>query len=372
MATITLSNSLTNIGDYAFAYCSSLQEIILENTSNLICIGQNIFQNINATGTYIFGTPNNFKTTVVEDLISQLPPAWTNDGNDYITVVDFAVIYDNNVPSCLNNNTSYVDLSCVEISWKDFHTLFFYNNSYFSLNKNVAYQPNLINPIDLAKYTILNNQVDIYDNSFNLLETIENVYEEKLPRNLWSVESSICFYKNIAQLKSIFNFQVDRQKLLCKKNNEILYNNICQPNCEEIYIKSCNCKKDCTCNKYEKIKCNNTNNKISQCDLIYNKYNYRTSYKKGCSLITIDQFFDLYEAQGVIIANINQYTPDPIQAKGLPADGLTVKYAAILNIFLKSCNKCVNNLNIRLPYLIDFSGSMPTSVSDNNNYRYNP
>lgn len=383
LQSIILSNSLTNIGDYAFAYDSSFNNITLLDTSNLTCIGQNLFLNVSPDGSYNFGTHNNFKTVQVEDLISQLPIGWNNVGSEYVTYVDFAVIYDSTVPSCLENSTSYVDLSSVNISWKDFHNLFFINNSYFSLNKNLLYQPNLISPSTLASYSVLNNQVDVYDNSFNLLETVENIYEEKLPRNLWSVESSLCFYKNIAGLKTIFNFQVDRQKLICKKNPN-LYNNICQPNC----IKQCNnetkiskCKKDSICDKNntniiiynnENTINNNTNtNTISQCDLIYNKTNYKTSYIKGCSLITIDQFFDLFEAQGVQIASENKISPN-LMAKGLPINGETVKYAAILNIFLKSCNKCVNNLNIRFPYLIDFSDSMPTSSTDTNNYRYNP
>lgn len=358
LQSILLPDCLKFLGSKAFYGCTALSTIVLNNTNNLVCIGEEVFTGVNSTGTYTFGSYNNLETPTILKLISLLPPTgWTrNPPTYYYIYVDFAVVYD----VCLlekgiENKTCYVDLSCVPITYKDFHTLFFNSNNFFSLNCSVVNQPNKINSTNLEKYIVLNQQYDIYGNKFNLMTTIDNLYECALPKKCWSVESIIYFNKHISKLKTIFNFNSDTRVTICNKKGK---------NCNFKNDYKCDCKKEenkCDCKK---------ESTITKCDIFYD--NIQKFYTRGPSIITINDFFNMYEAQGVEMALDNSFNSIPKQAAGLPINAATTNYVAILNLFVKSMYKSVDNLNIRLPYLIDFSGSMPTSPTDNNNYRYNP
>ena len=162
LQSILLPDCLTFLGSNAFYGCTALSTIVLNNTNNLLCIGEEVFTSISSTGTYTFGSYNNLATPTILKLISLLPPTgWTrNPPTYYYIYVDFAILYD----ICLienKNKTFYVDLSCIPIPYKDFHTLFFDKNNFFSLNCSVVNQPNKINPTNLEKYSVLNQQVDI-------------------------------------------------------------------------------------------------------------------------------------------------------------------------------------------------------------------
>jgi len=382
LQSIVLPDVLTTLGNNSFYGCASLANVVLNNTNNLVCIGDPVFYGLHSTGTYTFGSNNNLATPTISKLISLLPTAWTRHPDiSYNIYVDFAILYD----ICLienKNKTFYVDLSCVPIPYKDFHTLFFDKNNFFSLNCSVVTQPNVINPTALYNYITLNTQVDVYGNKFNLMSTLDSLYDCSMPKKVWSVESVIYFNKHIGKLKTIFNFNVDNRVTICKKKND------CKNECiKKAYIKKDECCKE-ECSKNDCLnECNNKkhcckdecckkddecNKQLKSCDLLYNKNNIQKFYTRGPSIITIDDFFNMYQAQGVEIALDNSYNSIPKQAQGLPINAAITKYVAILNLFVKSMYKTVDNLNIRLPYLIDFSGSMPTSSTDHNNYRYNP
>ena len=73
------------------------------------------------------------------------------------------------------------------------------------------------------------------------------------------------------------------------------------------------------------------------------------------------------------MATDNSYNSIPKQALGLPTDAENIKYTAILNLFLKSHTISIPNICFRMPYLINFSDSLPINSNPNtNNYRYNP
>ena len=236
---IVLPDVLTTLGNNSFYGCASLANVVLNNTNNLVCIGDPVFYGVQSTGTYTFGSNNNLATPTISKLISLLPPAWTRDPDiSYNIYVDFAILYD----TCLKENkTFYVDLSCVPIPYKDFHTLFFDKNNFFSLNCSVLTQPNGINPTTLYNYITLNTQVDVCGNKFNLMSTLDGLYDCSMPKKVWSVESVIYFNKHIGKLKTIFNFNVDNRVTICKKKED------CKNDCtkkKECYKNNC-CKNDC-------------------------------------------------------------------------------------------------------------------------------
>ena len=385
LLSITLPNTLTFLGSKSFYSCSSLATIILYNTANLICIGDDVFNNIGNTGSYTFDSYNNLNTPTISKLISLLPSSWTRSpDSSYNIYVDFAILNDKCLTEkCIENKNYYFDLSCVPIPYKDFHTLFF-NNNVFSLNYKIIYQPTIIIPQTLENYITLNTQVDVCGNKFNLTSTLDSLYECSMPKKCWSVESLIYFNKHISKLKTILNFNIDTKLTICRKDyikNDCNKNDCNKNDCNKCdYCNKNDCNKCDYCNKNDCNKndcnknddCKKKNKQI--CDMIYNKNNMQKIYTRG-STITIDDFFNMYEAQGVEMAVDNSYNssiPSLCQARGLPINAATIKYVAILNLFVKSMYNSVDNLNIRFPYLIDFSGSMPTSPTDNNNYRYNP
>jgi len=369
LTSIILPDALSFLGDTAFRGCSSLSTVVLNNTSNLNCIGEAIFNDVSANGTYTFGPIDSVETATIKNLICLLPSSWTRYPDiPYIVGIDFAILYDR----CIGKKgfqikTHYVDLSCVPISYIDFHTLFFNNNGFLNLNCNVINQPNVINSSTLANYIVLNKQVDVNGNTFNLMSTLDCLYECSMPQKCWSVESTLYFTKHISKLKTIFNFNTDTNVIICNKEKQLAL-------CEDTST-SCGCKgkqndsSSCGC----KGKGKETKTQTI-CDLFYNSKNIQKMYIKGPSLITINDFFNMYEALGVTIANDNSYNPIPTlcQAQGLPVNAASTNYIAILNLYVKSMYKSVDNLNIRLPYLINFTASMPKNANDKNNYRYKP
>ena len=81
----------------------------------------------------------------------------------------------------------------------------------------------------------------------------------------------------------------------------------------------------------------------------------------------------MFEAQGIEMATDNSYNSIPKQALGLPTDAENIKYIAILSLLLKSNNLNITNICFKMPYLINFSDSLPINSDPNtNNYRYNP
>lgn len=310
---VEIGTNVTKIEDNTFQSCSNLQYIKIYNTDILTYIGNNIFEDICGNGVYYFYSNNNYYTSNIIKLISLLPPMWVN-GLDisYNYYTDFSVLCNNlNIET---DNTLYYYFKPIDISYQDFHSLFFYNNSYFNLNK--WYSINNIDSSNLEKYTVINKQLErIYsyensssDISFNLLSKIITHYQYYIPKQCWSINSSICLTKKISKFKTIYDLD-----------------NKCRSNC------NCSCK------------------------------------------ITIDDFFNMFEAQGIEMAVDNSFNHIPVLAKGLPVDASTVKYTAILHLFFKSNNSNVFNLSLKMPYLIDFSSSMPTSsIANTNNYRYNP
>jgi len=374
LQSILLPDILNFLGCKVFYGCSSLSSIVLNNTNNLVCIGDAVFTGVSLNGTYTFGSDNNLETPTVSKLISLLPTTWTRYPDiSYNIYVDFAILYDTCLTEkCIENQTFNFDLSCVPISYKDFHTLFFNNNKFFNLNCSIINQRNKINPTTLENYITLNKQVDVCGNKFNLMSTLDSLYQCSMPKNCWSVESIIYFNKHISKLKTIFNFNIDTKVIICNKKENKCYCNKKENKC------TCNKKEDkCACNKKEdKCYCNKKENKCDCykkfCDIFYNKNDIHKFYKRGTSIIKIDEFFNMYEAQGVEMAVDNSFNSIPKQSQGLPINAENTPYVAILNLFVKSMYNSVDNLNIKLPYLIDFSGCMPISPTDNNNYRYNP
>jgi len=317
VSAVNIGPDIIYLGDFLFTECFNLSKITIFNTDNISFIGLDIFADVASVGTYAFYTANNYKTLNVSNLIRQLPIGWVPEIS-YNFYTEFVVLTQNLIK--INNSTaSYYSFAPIDISYADFHTLFFPNNGYFSLNIN-NYGKNRINPSNLSRYITINSQSErtyIYEDlsslpldvSFNLLSTVLNYYQYNIPSQSWSINSTIQINKQLSKLKTIFNF-----------------NKIC---------------------------CSSYNTKI-----------------------TIDNFFNMFEAQGIAMATDNSYntvTSTPVSAIGLPFDAYTTKYTAILTLYLKSSNLNVSDIAFQLPYLINFSNSMPKNDNPNtNNYRYNP
>ena len=329
---ITIGTDVTKLQSFLFSGCFNLQSIVIYNTDIITDIGLDIFNDVSSNGIYSFYSSNNYLTRNVTKLISLLPPppAWVSSSDIiYNYYTDFAILC-NELTHINKNNADNYNLTPIDISYTDFHTLFFPNNSYFNLNIN-NYGIHKISQSDLKRYTTINLQTEqIYlnedltnppvDISFNLLSTVLNHYQYNFPSQNWSIESSIQINKQLSNLKTIFNFQ----------------NNKC-------------------CQKCNKSKCNNT------------------CVEKNNTKLTIDDFFNMFESQGIEMAIDNSFNSVPITAKGLPIDAAIIKYTAILTLYLRSNNCNVNDVSIRMPYLINFSDSMPKNSNPNtNNYRYNP
>jgi len=323
ISAVVIGPDIIYLGDYLFTQCFNLSNITIFNTDNISYIGLDIFADVASVGTYAFYTANNYKTLNVSNLIKQLPIGWVPEIS-YNFYTEFVVLTQNLI-KINTSNALYYSFAPIDISYADFHTLFFPNNGYFSLNIN-NYGKNKINPSNLSRYITINSQLErtyIYENlssppldiSFNLLSTVLNNYQYNLPSQVWSIESTIKINTQLSKLKTIFNF-----------------------------------KKNC----HSCPKSHNT----------YNSYNTK---------ITIDDFFNMYQAQGIAMATDNSFNTPYITAIGLPFDANTTKYTAILTLYLKSSNITVNDIAFRVPYLIDFSNSMPKNANPNtNNYRYNP
>lgn len=341
---ITIGTDVTRLGDFLFTDCINLSNITIYNTDILTYIGLDIFNDVYTNGTYSFYSSNSYYTLNVKNLISLLPPPpnWVSNIN-YNYYTDFAVLC--NELTHINKNTAeYYNFAPIDISYADFHTLFFPNNSYFTLNIN-NYGKYKINPTNLSKYITINAQTqEIYLNddltvpptelSFNLLSSVLNHYQYNMSSQCWSIESTIQINRQLSSLKTIFNFKEKCGGRGRKYEEE---------------------EEDCHCQR----KCNNG-----------------TCREKNNTKITIDDFFNMYEAQGIAMSTDNSYntfTSTPISAIGLPFDAYTTKYTAILTLYLRSNNSNVSDIGFRMPYLIDFSNSMPKNANPNtNNYRYNP
>jgi len=321
---LTISPDIISLADYLFTHCINLKKITIHNTDVLKYIGKELFVDVPASGTYTFGSANNYKTLNISNLILQLPPAWVPSIN-YNIYTNFAKLSTNLIELKVDSNAIYYNLTPINIPYADFHTLFFSTNGYFRLNIN-NYSKNRINPNDLLRYITINSQLErtyIYqdltqpplDISFNLLSKVLNHYQYIIPSQTWNVESRIQINKQLSALKTIYDF-----------------------------------KKECTY-----LENNNTK-------------------------ITIDDFFNMIEAEGIQMARDNSYntiTGKAISAIGLPINAANTKYTAMMTLYLTSTNVSVDvtisDIGFRLPYLIDFSQSMPKNADQNtNNYRYNP
>jgi hypothetical protein len=167
---------------------------------------------------------------------------------------------------------------------------------------------------NFRRYTSLAEQTYINTNtSLNIYLKVLEHFNNYISQSYWSIESSIKLKKNISKLKTIFDF-LYRENNCCYKNN------------------------------------NHKNN------------------------ITIDNLFNIFEAQGVIMATENI---ENLSAKGLPNDAATNTntYTVILTLLIKSNNTTIPtipNIGFKLPYVINFSSSIPTLEGSTNNYRYNP
>jgi len=316
MAAVSIPSSISSIGSYAFFDCSALTNIIIDSTDNLLYIGSSLFQGINPVGIYTFNSSHTYSTPNVQRLVSMLPfPGWSST-IQYTYYVDCGILATDIMKINSNCNTNYVSLNAIDISYQDFHQLFFSTNRYFTLNYRLWNQPNPMSKSQLEMYTVLrlqsqdNSLLLIPDTSFSLLLTIQEQYQQAIPPQYWSVESSIQFNRKISQLKTIFDF-----------HNSNTCNNAC-------------------------------------------------SQKN----ITLNEFFDMFEDQGVQFATDNSYNLPYLTAKGLPMDGSgnTFFLTAFLSLNINSHNNNVRDTCIRIPYNINFAGSMPKSATDQNNYRYNP
>ena len=340
---ITIGTDVTKLGDFLFTDCINLSNITIYNTDIITYIGLDIFNDVSSNGIYSFYSSNSYYTLNVKNLISLLPPPpyWVSSPLiNYNYYTDFAVLC--NELTHINKNTAeYYNFAPIDISYADFHTLFFPNNGYFTLNIN-NYGKYKINPTNLLNYITINLQTQqIYLNDdltlapidirFNLLSSVLNHYQYNMSSQCWSIESTIQINRQLSSLKTIFNFQ---EKCGSDRNYK---------------------EEDCHCQR----KCNNDNCR-----------------EKNKTKITIDDFFNMYEAQGIAMGTDNSYntfTSTPISAIGLPFDAYTTRYTAILTLYLRSNNSNVSDIGFKMPYLIDFSNSMPKNANPNtNNYRYNP
>ena len=337
---LTISPDIVSLADYLFTHCINLKKITIHNTDVLKYIGKEIFVDVSANGTYTFGSASNYKTLNISNLISQLPPTWVPDIT-YNIYTNFAKLSTNLIELKVDSNAIYYNLTPINIPYADFHTLFFPNNGYFTLNIN-NYGKYKINPTNLLNYITINLQTQqIYLNDdltlapidirFNLLSSVLNHYQYNMSSQCWSIESTIQINRQLSSLKTIFNFQ---EKCGSDRNYK---------------------EEDCHCQR----KCNNDNCR-----------------EKNKTKITIDDFFNMYEAQGIAMGTDNSYntfTSTPISAIGLPFDAYTTRYTAILTLYLRSNNSNVSDIGFKMPYLIDFSNSMPKNANPNtNNYRSNP
>lgn len=316
MAAVSIPASIVSIGSYAFLDCSGLTNIAIANTDNLLYIGSSLFQGINPVGTYTFASAHNYSTPNVQRLVSMLPfPGWSST-IQYTYYIDCGILTTDMAKIHTNCNTNYVELIAIDISYQDFHQLFFSTNRYFTLNYRLWNQPNPMSKSQLEQYTVLRLQSQYNypqaDTSFNLLGTLQEQYQQTIPPQYWSVDSSIQFNRKISQLKTIFDFQ-----------NGNTCNNACY------------------------------------------------SAQKN---ITLNEFFDMFEDQGVQFATDNSYNLPYLTAAGLPMDGSSNTFflTALLSLNINSHNHDVDDTCIRIPYNINFAGSMPKSATDQNNYRYYP
>ena len=342
---VVIGTNITKLNDEVFSGCLNLNSITINNTDNLTYIGNNIFGNnifdndilndICGNGVYKFYSRNYYYTSTISQLINLLPKNISTGQTEWISGLDqsynyyteFSVLYnDLTLIDIIDCNIQHYYLKPIDISYQEFHNLFFSTNNYLTLNKYY------INDNNYNRYTIINKQIEsiynsgdlIYDISFNLFAKVLSHYQHYIPKQLWSLESSICFNKKISNIKYIFDF-----KTTIKINNK------------------------CECGGY--------NGCFKNCKPPYQ--------------ITIDDFFNMFEAQGVEMATDNSFNSIPKSAIGLPIDSDSNKrYIAVLSLYLKSNNITVPNICIKMPYAISFQDSMPkTAVIPNmNNYRYNP
>ena len=315
---VTIGTNVIKLADEVFSGCSNLNNITIYNTDIITHIGNDIFQDIcGNNGIYRFYSNNNYYTSNILQLISLLPvdittgtTNWVNMlDNSYNYYTDFSVLCDS--LTLETDNTQYYYFTPIDISYQDFHSLFFTGNGYITLNKFNNNPNYVISTTDFKKYTTINLQQEYvylygdtsYDISFNFAEKVLRLYNSCIPLNSWDTKSSIVFNNKISNLKTIFDFD-----------------------------------------------CNIKNTKL-----------------------TIDDFFNILESQGMEIATDNSYNSIPKQALGLPIDAEITKYTAILNLFLKSHTISIPNICFKMPYLINFSDSLPINSDPNiNNYRYNP
>lgn len=333
---ITISTDVEKLQDFLFTDCLNLTNIVIYNTDILSYIGSHIFDDVSTNGTFTFYSkqattlPKTYYYTQNIDrlthLLRDVKPVWKTNLK-YTHSTDFGILC-NDLTFLNKTNTEYYDFVPIDISYSDFHSLFFLNNRYFNLTPpNIA--KTKISASNLAKYTVINRQVmEIYpdnlskspsDVSFNLYSNVLNHYQYCIPYQSWSIESKMQLNKQLSKLNTIYDF---------------------------LYNIRCASKKNDHCN--------------SSCQ------------EKNNTKITLDELFNIYEAQGVVMATDNSYNGIPINAQGLPLDASFNKYTAVLTLYLRSNNSNVNDISLRIPYLINFAGSMPKSVGDKNYYRYNP
>ena len=337
---ITIGTDVEKLEDYLFSDCFNLSNIVIYNTDILTYIGSHIFDDVSSNGKYSFyskhATNNNttpttyYYTQNVERLINLLPNGWNTD-LIYNYYTDFGVLC-NEVIRINKSNVEYYDFEPIDISYNDFHSLFFAKNGYFTISPYNYLKINITTD-NINRYTIINNQTlqTYYNNdltknpidlSFNLYSTVLNHYQYSIPYQGWSIESTIQMNKQLSKLKKISDF-----------GN---YNSCTNTTCS-----------DTKCN----TSCNTKNN----------------------TKLTLDDMFNIFEAQGILMATDNSFNSVPILAKGLPINAQTEKYIAILNLYLRSNNSNVKDISLRMPYRINFVNSMPKNNNLNiNNYRYNP
>lgn len=324
---IMIGSDVKQLQDNLFTDCINLASIVINNTDHLTYIGSHLFTDVSTNGVYAFYSEaaqasTYYYTPNIDRLVHLLlnvKPLWTTDlSYTYYTV--FGII-DNDIEEIQYANVSYYTFAPIDISYSDFHSLFFKNNRYFYLNPTTP----TITTANRARYTVINNQtLQVYptnnlsilptDISFNLYSTVINHYQYSIPVQCWSVESTMDLSRQLSKLKTIY---------------DVMY-----------YSSSCN--------------------KISTTPI---------------PRLTLDDVFAIFEAQGVQMATDNSYNTllsEPIYAKGLPIDALTETYIAVLNLYLRSTNSNVKDISLRMPYNINFSSSMPTSAGDTTNYRYKP
>jgi hypothetical protein len=334
---ITISTDIEKLQDYLFTDCSNLSNIVIYNTDNLKYIGSHLFDDVSSNGAYTFYSkqastiPTYYYTQNIDrltHLLTDVKTGWQSNLN-YTYSTDFGILC-NELTQMNKTNTDYYDFTPIDISYSDFHSLFFLNNRYFQVTQPNVAKTKIAMP-DLIRYTVINSQtVEVYadddlstsptDVSFNLYSNVLNHYQYSIPYQSWSIDSKMQMNKQLSKLKTLFDFQ---------------YN---------IY-----------CFKKEHDRCN------TSCQT------------KNNTKITLDDMFNIYQAQGVVMAPDNSYNiAGPVYAQGLPLDASANKYTAILTLYLRSNNTNVKDISLRIPYLINFASSMPKSETDNTYYRYYP